>query len=254
MTFTGEELGSHLDALHRYARSMTRDATVADDIVQDTIVRALERRHQFRADSPLRHWLMRIAHNLVVDRARRSQRELVVDELELAWRDDAYTVDAEAVVHRAAVRDDLLDALVRLPFIYRSAVVLHDVEGLRVADVATVHEISLPAAKQRLRRGRMALVAALAEVDERRRATRGVPMRCWDARQHVSDYLDGELDRGMASRVEAHLRICPTCPPLYTALVGVHGELGRLQDPDSVVDPDLVKRIRAVLAGPATET
>lgn len=249
MSFDPHDLPAHAEAVHRYALGVTRDRDRAADLVQETMLRALERREQFRGDAPLSHWLIRIAHRLLLDGARRSGREIVVEDVERHWRDDDYTVDAEAVGERAATREELRDALLRLPHIYRSAVVLHDVEGIRVADVAAIHGIRVPAAKQRLRRGRMALVSALAEGQRRRAATKGVPMRCWDARQHVSDYLDGELDRPTASMVEAHLAVCPTCPPLYAALVGVHAELGRLRDPDSVIDPPLEQRIRSIVAG-----
>ena len=251
MGFEPNELTGHLDALYRYALGVTHDPNLAADAVQDTVARALERRSQYRNDAPLGHWLIRIAHNLLIDNARRADREIAVDEIENDWRDDAYTVDAEAVVLRAATRDELRDALVRLPYIYRSAVVLHDVEGHRVSDVAAIHGVSLPAAKQRLRRGRMALVSALAAGDRRRIVTKGVPMRCWDARQHVSEYLNGDLDAATAATVEAHLASCPTCPPLYAALVGVNDALGRFdaRDPDSVIDPVIEQRIRDALAG-----
>lgn len=244
---TPDDVGEHLDVLYRYAVGVTRDPDLAADVVQDTVLRALERRAQYRGDAPLRHWLLRIAHNTIVDRARRSSREILVEDVELDWHDDDYTVDATAVIERAADRDELLDALVRLPFAYRTVVVMHDVQELTVAEIATILEIGLPAAKQRLRRGRMAMVSALAEGDRRRDATRGVPMRCWDARQHVSEYLNGDLGRETARMVEAHLAACPTCPPLYAALVGVQDELGRLRDPDSVIGPDLVHDIRTVL-------
>ncbi|MEZ5244143.1 MAG: sigma-70 family RNA polymerase sigma factor [Acidimicrobiales bacterium] len=247
MDLEADDLADQLEMLQRYALGVTRDPDLAADIVQDTVVRALERADQYRREAPLGHWLIRIAHNLIVDRARRAHHEIAVDDVEENWRDDSYSVDAEAIVERATTRDELLDALVRLPFIYRSAVVLHDIEGLRVADIATIHEISLPAAKQRLRRGRMATVTALASGHERRVATKGVPMRCWDARQHVSDYLNGDLDASTATVVETHLESCPTCPPLYAALVGVHAELGRLRDPDSVIDPELTQRIRSII-------
>lgn len=245
MTIPPDELALHLDDLYRYALSLTRDPELAGDIVQDTIVRALERGDQYRADAPLGHWLTVIAHRLVIDHARRSAHERPVGDAEADWRDDDFSVDAAAVVARSETRAELEDALARLPFIYRSAVVLHDVQGLRVSDIANIHEIGLPAAKQRLRRGRMALVRALAEGHERRRATQGVPLRCWDARRHVSDYLDGELDGATKRAVETHLAGCPTCPPLYAALVGVHASLGRLRDPDTVIPPAVEARILA---------
>ena len=240
MGFDPAELTEHLDTLYRYALGVTRDPDLAADTVQDTIVRAIERQDQYRDDAPLAHWLMRIAHNLIIDRARRTNREIPVDTIEADWRDDTYTVDAAAVAERAATREELLDALERLPFIYRSAVVLHDIEGLRVVDIATIADISLPAAKQRLRRGRMALVTALAAGHQRRLAVKGVPMPCWDARQHISDYLNGDLDPTTATLIETHLETCPTCPPLYAALVGVHDQLDRLRDPDTVVNPCLL--------------
>jgi len=205
MRLNTDELTAHLPALYRYALSVTRDPDLAADTVQDTIVRAIQRQDQYRSDAPLEHWLIRIAHNLIIDRARRTNREIPIDAIEQDWRDDTYTVDAAAVAERASTREELLDALERLPFIYRSAVVLHDIEGLRVADIAAIADISLPAAKQRLRRGRMAMVSALATGQQRRRALKGVPMPCWDARQHISEYLNGELDSDTAKLIEAHL-------------------------------------------------
>ena len=97
-------------------------------------------------------------------------------------------------------------------------------------------DVSLPAAKQRLRRGRMMLVSALASSDGRREASLAQPMRCWQARRHVSSYLDGELDEATKSMVEGHLAGCPTCPPLYTSLVGIRATMGELRDADAVVE------------------
>ncbi len=245
--FNPNDLNAQLDTLFRYTVGVTGDPHLAADMVQDTVVRALERRDQYRADAPLGHWLIRIAHNLIVDKARKTSHELLVDEVEERWREDNYTVDTEVVVQQAATRAELRDALIRLPFIYRSAVVLHDVEGLRVVDIAAIHNISLPAAKQRLRRGRMAMVTALADGAQRQETTKGVPMRCWEARRQISDYLDGELDGATAATVKHHLSQCPTCPPLYAALVGVCGELSHRRDPDSVVEPQLVQRIQAII-------
>jgi RNA polymerase sigma-70 factor (ECF subfamily) len=173
-----------------------------------------------------------------------------VEVIEERWRDDAYTVDPAAVAERAATREELEDGLARLPFIYRTAVVLHDAEGLTVREIAALQGASIPAVKQRLRRGRMMLVSALADGHERRTRLKGVPMRCWDARQHVSDYLDGVLEPVTAKTVETHLASCPTCPPLYAALVDTQAGLGALRDADSVVPPELERRIRATLAAP----
>jgi anti-sigma factor RsiW len=115
--------------------------------------------------------------------------------------------------------------------------------------IAAVLGISLPAAKQRLRRGRMILVSALAHGRERRAANSSVPLSCWDAREQVSGYLDGDLDASARAALEVHLANCATCPPLFQALVGVRASLGALRDPDSVVPAELAGRVRAHLAG-----
>jgi RNA polymerase sigma-70 factor (ECF subfamily) len=87
------------------------------------------------------------------------------------------------------------------------------------------------------------LVTALAAGAERREALTGVPLRCWDARRDVSDYLDGEPADDRRRLLEQHLATCPTCPPLYAALVGVKAQLDGLRDRDSVVSPALAERL-----------
>jgi RNA polymerase sigma-70 factor (ECF subfamily) len=241
-----EAITGHLDALYRFAIGLVRDPELAADLVQDTFVRALEKRSQYRGDGELLSWLRQVLHNLAMDRGRRSQREIVVDDIERRWQADDYTVDPAVIAARLEDRTAVEDALVRLPFDHRSVVVLHDIEQWRVREIADLQGISLPAAKQRLRRGRMMLVSALAAGAERRQQLKGVPMRCWDARQHVSDYLDGALDAETSATVEAHLAACPTCPPLYAALVDTHQHLAGCRDPDSVIPPALEARLRAV--------
>ncbi len=246
----GAAIVEDLDGLYHFALLLTGDDHAARDVVQETAARALAAADGFRGEASVRTWLHRIAHHVVIDAARRSSRVIPTAEVEALWRDDAYTVDTLEVVERAADRAELEDALVRLPESQRTAVVLHDVEGWTVAQVAAATGIGLPAAKQRLRRGRMALVTALAAGPERRRQMEGTPMRCWDARRLISEYLDGDLGDAEVSQVEAHLGSCPTCPPLYAALVGVHEEMGRLRDPDAVVPEQLARRIAEMAAHP----
>lgn len=244
-------LAAEVPGLLRYARTIAADAALAEDLVQETLLRALQRADSFRAEASLATWLHRILHNLAVDRFRADREDAsgdVENEVEARWRDEAYTVDAAIVVERAETREELEDALVRLPFIYRTAVVLHDAEGMTVAEIGDVQGVGLPAAKQRLRRGRMMMVDALAQGRERREALRGVPLRCWDARAKVSDYLDDELVASDRVLVERHLETCPTCPPLYAGLVGARSALGALRDADTVVPSSLADRITELLA------
>ena len=250
MGITHDEITAAVPGLLRYARVLTRDPVAAEDLVQDTVVRALERAGDYRGESSPATWLHRILHHRFVDVVR-ADRTAPVDTDELAervetdWRDDSYTVDAETVILRAETAEELRDAIIHLPAIYRSAVVLHDVQGLTAAAVADVQEVSLAAAKQRISRSRAMLVTHLARGTERRAALSGIPLRCWDARSRVSDYLDGDLDLRTRAALETHLGSCPTCPALYAGLVGVRAALGALRDPDTVVPPAVVDRLRA---------
>lgn len=249
----GPRLLDEVPGLYRFARTLAGPAE-AEDLVQDTLARALERSDTFREESSLATWLHRILHNLAVDRARRSREvpvDTIVAELEARWSDDEYTVDSATVVARAETRAELEDALIRLPVIYRAAVVLHDMEQITVREIAEVQGIGLPAAKQRLRRGRMMLVDELARGAQRRHALHGVPLRCGEARSRVGEYLDGELDAETMQVLERHLRDCPTCPPLVAALVGATTALrhqgGLQRDPDTVLPVSLAARVAAQL-------
>lgn len=243
-------VAAEIPGLYRYAHSITADGAEAEDLVGETVVRALERQGQYRGEASLRTWLHQILYHLAIDRARHHAHELSVGEVEARWRDDSYSVDADAIMEQAESLDQVRDALVHLPTSYRSVVVLHDAEGWSTSEIATVLDVSLPAAKQRLRRGRMMLVSALAHGAQRKAANEGVPLSCWDARRHVSGYLDGELEPAQREVLEAHLAACATCPPLYQALVGATASLGALHDPDSVIPPAVAARIRERIGVP----
>ena len=241
-------LNEELPRLVRLATRLLADPDQAEDCAQETIVGAWRRRDQLREPEALPAWLRRSLVNRIVDRARRHHDELDIDAVEGDWQDDSYTVMPEQILERAELRDELEDGLARVPVIYRVPVVLHDALGWTGPEIAQAMDIGLPAAKQRLRRGRMMLVSALAADNARRRASLEQPMRCWRARRHVSAYLDGDLDAPTKARVERHLASCPTCPPLYAGLVGVRATLGGLRDPDTVVQEQIATRIRAYLA------
>jgi RNA polymerase sigma-70 factor (ECF subfamily) len=241
------DLVAELPRLTRLGFRLARDPSLAEDLVQEAALRAWARRDQLRPGAPVGPWLNRILVNLVIDRSRARRDEVTVDGIEDRWRDDDYTVDPEQVLARADRREDLEDALARLPAGYRTVVVLHDAAGMTTAAIADAIGISLPAAKQRLRRGRMMLVSALADDDPRRMASLSQPMRCWKARRRISAYLDDELEPDGRRAIEDHLSSCPTCPPLYASLVGLQHVLGGLRDPDTVIPETIAARIAASL-------
>ena len=241
-------LSDELPRVTRLALRLVRDPGRVEDLVQEAALRAWAKQDQLRDGAPMGPWLNRILVNLTIDRSRARRDEVDLADVENRWRDDDYTVDPEQVLARAEQREDLEDALARLPVGYRTVVVLHDASGMTTPAIADALDIGLPAAKQRLRRGRMMLVSALADDDPKRVASLAQPMRCWKARSQISAYLDEELPSEGRRAVEEHLAGCPTCPPLYAGLVGLHETLGDLRDTDSVVPDEIAARITETLA------
>ncbi len=240
-------VAAEIDGLYRYARWLVGEGAEAEDLVGDTMLRALERRDQFRGESSLRTWLHQILHHRAIDRSRHASHELSVEDVERSWGDEQFSVDASVVLERAETRAGLLEALVHVPVHYRSVVVLHDAEGMTTTEIAEQFELSVPATKQRLRRGRMMLVSSLASAEERRMANEDVVLGCAQARSLVSDYLDGELEVEQRRHLESHLEHCATCPPLYASLVGVRELLGDLHDPNSVIPEAMRRRLETLV-------
>jgi RNA polymerase sigma-70 factor (ECF subfamily) len=161
----------HLPAVARFARSLTRDSVRADDLVQETYLRAMRGWHTFQPDRDARRWLFAICHHLFLRITRRE--ELYVD----APDDDAELESvATAMAHAHAQRSGAADAAERLDLgqaidralaslspHYRVAVVVVDVEGQSYEEAAEVLGIPVGTVRSRLFRGRRLLQDLLLE-------------------------------------------------------------------------------------------
>jgi RNA polymerase sigma factor (sigma-70 family) len=134
--------------LHRYCARMTGSAINGEDVLQDTLVKALHARAEGVAVDNLEGWLFRIAHNTSLDFLREKSRTTIVpltDEIEAAAIPEA---DMVAISFQT---------FLRLPELQRCAVILKDVLGHSVDEIANIAECSQAAAKSALQRGRAAL-------------------------------------------------------------------------------------------------
>jgi RNA polymerase sigma-70 factor (ECF subfamily) len=166
----------HLDALYNLARWLTRDPVEAEDLVQETYVRALRAVHQFQPGTNLRAWLFQILRNTFFTRYRRRGREPdVVDPEILDGMSDRGGVGLgrEAGVDRRLSGEpdgtagaDLTMALSRLPEEYRSVVVLADVEDFTMAEIAEIMRCPVGTVKSRLFRARLILKELLRDYVE----------------------------------------------------------------------------------------
>jgi RNA polymerase sigma-70 factor (ECF subfamily) len=148
----GREIEAVVPALRRYARALTRNAELADDLVQDTLVRALRSEHLFHGGD-LRSWLYTILTNLNRNRLRSLARRPLVQSI-----DDNDAVD---VAGPEAGGRDIERALASLAEDQRTALLLVVLEGLSYREVAEVQGVPIGTVMSRLARARMQIKAYL---------------------------------------------------------------------------------------------
>jgi RNA polymerase sigma-70 factor (ECF subfamily) len=148
--------------LRRFAAGLSGSLDVADDIVQATYERAIERLDQWQDGTRLDSWMLKIAHNVWLDRTRRDavRRRAVLLPLDAdALADGARVVDARTTLA------DVRRIMERLPDEQRAALLLVAVEGLSYLEAAAVMNVPIGTLTSRLARARLALKAALATPD-----------------------------------------------------------------------------------------
>jgi len=129
----------HLDALYAFALKLARAREDAEDLVSDTMLRALERWEQYHLGTNIRAWLFTILYHVFVSRKRRvDAREVQQPEDTEGWALFEAVGEADPVgrFYDSFLDDEVTRALQGLPEEYRAAVVLSDLQGLRYAEIA----------------------------------------------------------------------------------------------------------------------
>lgn len=169
-----EEALPHLDAVYRFALRLSGSTDAAEDLVQETYLRALRAWSQYVAGTSAKSWLFTICRNVFLrgeERARRHQ-EIVSGATQPSlptggepepamWA--AQRLDPEGDFLRSIVDEQILEAISALPEDYRTAVALSDMEGLSYAEIAELMDVPVGTVKSRLFRGRRLLQEALYE-------------------------------------------------------------------------------------------
>jgi RNA polymerase sigma-70 factor, ECF subfamily len=163
-----------LDSLYGAALRMTRNQADAEDLVQETMLRAYRAFQTFEPGTNLKAWLFRILTNAYINTYRKRQREpqkVSSDDVEefdlyqeLKDHDPQFQETPESIVLDSLVDSDILQAIEDLPEQFRLAVMLSDVEGFSYAEMAEIMDVPMGTVMSRLHRGRKALQKRLWDV------------------------------------------------------------------------------------------
>jgi RNA polymerase sigma-70 factor, ECF subfamily len=153
MTEFARLLEAQLPRLRRYAQALTRDLSRADDLIQDTLVRALAKQHLYQDDTNLRAWLFTIMHNQHVNNIRRNVQE--GNSLDV----DTVAAHLVAVTNPTASRQlrELDEAIGKLAMEQRQVILLIGLEGMSYEEAAAILDVPIGTVRSRLSRGRDAL-------------------------------------------------------------------------------------------------
>ena len=160
-------LEKEIPRLRRYARALTHDVFRADDLVQDTLVRAMAQQHRWRYDSNLRAWLFTIMHNQNVNGVRRSVREGVAVEFDDKWPFPTTTTDPTG---RLSLRD-LDRALACISEEQRRVILLIGLEVTSYQEAAMILDVPVGTIRSRVFRGRELLRKLMDRIPESKEAS-----------------------------------------------------------------------------------
>jgi RNA polymerase sigma-70 factor (ECF subfamily) len=171
-----DEIEALIPRLTRYARALTRDAVAAEDLVQESLGRALGKIHQWEKGTDLRAWLFTILHNQHVSRVRQEARERAVIELQKC---SPRLMREQQQITRLEVRD-LQRAIAELSEEQRSAILFVGLEGMRYDHAAAVLNLPLGTVRSRVARARetLRIRTGLFPSRQSRRPTRAENLDC----------------------------------------------------------------------------
>ena len=155
----------HLDALYRVALRLTGNAADADDLVQETMLKAYRSWDQYEKGTNAKGWLLTILRNSFINEYRRRTRHpetVDVDTIEpYAVFGDVQDDDPQGAFFDQIVDDEVLKAIDELPEAFRETLVLSDVEGMSYQEIGKILGVPVGTVKSRLFRARQALQGKL---------------------------------------------------------------------------------------------
>ena len=165
----------HMDLLYNYGLRMTGNPADADDLVQETYLKAFRFWDKYEKGTNIKAWLFRIMKNSYINRYRKESKEpdtvdydVVKNFYNTIKHESADTNDLEERIYGNLLADEVAKGLESLPDDFRTVVILCDIEGLTYEEIAEFVEIPIGTVRSRLHRGRKMLRAKLFEYARKR--------------------------------------------------------------------------------------
>ncbi len=162
-----EDAASYIDQLYRVAYHLTKKKDDADDLVQETYLRAISNHEQFEPGTNLKAWLTRILYNLFVNRYHHDKKTVSFErstaDTEISWLDsmESSNPGPEAEFLQTELKDKLKEALDSLAEESATPIVLVDIGGFSYAEVAEIVSCPIGTVRSRLFRARAVLAGKL---------------------------------------------------------------------------------------------
>jgi RNA polymerase sigma-70 factor (ECF subfamily) len=161
--------------IYRYVLTVVRDGADAEDLTQETFLRACRHQEALRDPNAASGWLYRIATNVCLDRVRRGHREVPIDDTEVADQTASASPSPLELAERDATSLCVQRCLDWLSDSYRAVLLLHDAHGLTAREIAQLLDVSVPTVKIRLHRARRRLEFVMANGCHVSSSDSGVP-------------------------------------------------------------------------------
>lgn len=174
---TVDEMERHRSAVTRYIRYLVRDTSDAEDLAQETFLRAHRQRAALRDRAALESWLYQIATHVSIDRLRQRaqmiqrQVDAPVEDLPIADQDASSQL---VIVQQSEMSECVQRYVATLSDTYKAVLLLHDADGLTASEIAHLLQLPLTTVKMRLHRARRQLQATLNSACAFDRDERGV--------------------------------------------------------------------------------
>lgn len=156
------EFMPHIDSMYNFAFRLTMDEDDANDLVQDTYLKAFRFISSFEQGTNAKAWLFRILKNSFINDYRKKSKEpskVDYQEVETTYNseeasDTTYTVDLRADAVQELIGDEVANALNALPVDFRTVIILCDIEGFTYEEMAKILDIPIGTVRSRLHRAR----------------------------------------------------------------------------------------------------